>query len=607
VTVLVGFSPNRKTAFKIVAAACLAALAMAGPLRALDSTLTAPGLPQDVIDQIEGSSATLAAQDNDQTSPQEILAAALADYRTIVQVLYDAGYFSPQVSIRLDGREAANIPLINPPGQVARATITVNPGRQFRFGTARVAPVAPGMDLPPEFATGQVATTGTIRAAALGARDGWRNVGHAKASVGDQSITANHSAARVDADIRIIPGPQLRFGRLSVSGNTRMRTEAIQRIAGLPWDETYSPEMVQRVAARLRRTGVFSSVSIVEAETPNADGTLDFTANVAEQLPRRITFGAEIASNSGVTLSAAWLHRNLFGAGERFRLEGEIRNIGGDQDIDGRVAFRLDRPARLGRDNNLFYLGSIERIDRDHYDLNRAMLGVGVRRIFSDTLMAEASLEISTTRADDAFGTDRKFDLISLPFTAEWDRRDSETSATQGFYLNARLTPFAGISGSGSGLAAYADGRGYLSFGEDGRIVLAGRVQLGSVVGPSLSEISPDMLFFSGGAGTVRGQPYESLGIPVGANIAGGRSMLAATAEIRARVAQKITLVGFYDIGAIDSSSFVSGSSRRHAGAGIGIRYDLGAIGPIRLDLAKPVSGTTGDGLQFYLGIGQAF
>ena len=41
-------------------------------------------------------------------------------------------------------------------------------------------------------------------------------------------------------------------------------------------------------------------------------------------------------------------------------------------------------------------------------------------------------------------------------------------------------------------------------------------------------------------------------------------------------------------------------------GAGLGLRYAT-AIGPIRLDLAVPVGGSTGDGLQIYLGLGQAF
>jgi translocation and assembly module TamA len=151
------------------------------------------------------------------------------------------------------------------------------------------------------------------------------------------------------------------------------------------------------------------------------------------------------------------------------------------------------------------------------------------------------------------------------------------------------------------------DGRAYWSPVQSGRIVLAGRLQVGSVVGSSEPGTSPELLFFSGGAGTVRGQPYESLGVPVGANTAGGRSFLGASVELRGHVTQKISLVGFYDLGLIDAASFVSGSSPSHSGAGIGVRYDLGGLGPLRLDLAWPVSGTTGSGLQFYLGIGQAF
>ena len=42
------------------------------------------------------------------------------------------------------------------------------------------------------------------------------------------------------------------------------------------------------------------------------------------------------------------------------------------------------------------------------------------------------------------------------------------------------------------------------------------------------------------------------------------------------------------------------------AGAGLGLRYAT-SIGPIRFDVGYPVSGDTGDGVQFYLGIGQAF
>ncbi|MCC6006901.1 MAG: BamA/TamA family outer membrane protein, partial [Rhodobacteraceae bacterium] len=42
-----------------------------------------------------------------------------------------------------------------------------------------------------------------------------------------------------------------------------------------------------------------------------------------------------------------------------------------------------------------------------------------------------------------------------------------------------------------------------------------------------------------------------------------------------------------------------------HAGAGLGVRYDVG-IGPLRLDIAAPVRGGP-RGVSLYLGIGQAF
>ena len=65
-------------------------------------------------------------------------------------------------------------------------------------------------------------------------------------------------------------------------------------------------------------------------------------------------------------------------------------------------------------------------------------------------------------------------------------------------------------------------------------------------------------------------------------------------------------LVGFVDMGHVDAESQFSLDGDWQAGAGVGLRY-LTTIGPVRLDVAAPVSGDTGNGLQFYVGLGQAF
>ncbi len=137
--------------------------------------------------------------------------------------------------------------------------------------------------------------------------------------------------------------------------------------------------------------------------------------------------------------------------------------------------------------------------------------------------------------------------------------------------------------------------------------MLAGRLQWGSVIGSGLFQTHPDILFLSGGGGTVRGQPYQSLGIDLGPNSTiGGRSFLGTMLELRTNFTDTLGGVVFADAGYIGPDSFPDGSGEWHAGAGIGVRYNTG-IGPLRVDLAAPVRGDTGEGLQLYIGIGQAF
>ena len=134
------------------------------------------------------------------------------------------------------------------------------------------------------------------------------------------------------------------------------------------------------------------------------------------------------------------------------------------------------------------------------------------------------------------------------------------------------------------------------------------RAQIGGVFGPSLAATPRDYLFYSGGGGTVRGQPYESLGVDVlegGTLRTGGTRFLGVSGELRAGITDAIGIVAFYDAGFISADAYFSGGEWQ-SGAGLGLRYNT-PIGPIRLDVAAPVSGSTGDGAQIYLGIGQAF
>jgi translocation and assembly module TamA len=566
--------------------------------------LQTPGADDALRDTLVNSSVLIAARREGNTTPQDLLAASQAEYARLLGVLYENARYGGVISVLIDGREAASIPPLNAPRSIREVVVRVNPGPVYRFGTATVGPLAPGTQVPEGFRRGRPAGTGTIRNTAASAVDAWRAEGHAKAEIADQDIVARHGANRVDVRLAVDPGPRLRFGQIGVRGNKDVKTARIAKISGLREGPVFDPEEVDRAANRLRRTGSFSSVNVVEGETPTTDGRLPMTIEVVEATPRRFGVGAEYSTTEGVRLSGFWLHRNFLGGAERFRVDGAVAGLGGETGgVDYSLGIRYERPATPKADIDLFAELSFEALDEPDFTSDTTEFTLGFTRYATDHLTVGFGVGYLYSDTTDAFGRET-YQLLTIPLTAENDRRDDSLNPREGYYGDLAVTPFLGIDGTTNGTRVVFDGRAYRTSGE---LTFAGRVQVGSLFGPALSDSPPFYRFYSGGGGTVRGHGYQSLGVDVAGQTTGGRSFLGLSGEVRSGVTKNIQLVGFYDWGYIGAESFPDFSGKSHAGAGVGIRYDTG-IGPIRFDVAVPVDGRR-DGSDFYLyiGIGQAF
>lgn len=584
----------------------LIALALASPVAAFEYSFDLTGA--DFRDRVAGSTRlTLLKQENTDPPVQDIVAAAQADYRGITERLYAEGYFAGTVTIRIDGREAAGISQLDLPASVSKVSVTVNTGTPFRFGRVSVSPLAENTAIPSGFATGEPASLSVMRTAIDNAIEGWRQNGHAKAALAEQKVTANHLKAELSMRARIARGPILRFGPLSVSGTSDVRPERIREIAGLPEGGVFDPDELASATRRLRRTGTFSAAVLTEAETATLDDTLPITAEVSDRLPRGFGAGGELSSLDGIALSAFWVHRNLFGGAERLRIEGEVSGIGGQSGgEDARASIRYDRPATFSADTDFFAEAEIERRNDATLDTTSGTLSVGIRRYANINRTYDFAVGLKRASTDDAFGK-RDYSMLTLPLGALFDYRDAPLNARSGWYANVTLTPFLGLSGMEHGIASYGDLRAYYSFESARPVTLAGRFQIGSLAGPSLAQSPADMLFFSGGGGTVRGQPFQSNAINLGGGLqSGGRSFLGLSAELRVGITEDISTVLFADAGYIGAEMFPDGSGTWHSGAGVGLRYDTG-IGPLRVDVGLPLSGPGNDGFQLYIGIGQAF
>lgn len=570
-----------------------------------EARLEVTGGDDDLRDEIAGASILL-RDEGAPDLPADVIAAARAEYGRLLAVLYDQGYFAGVISIRIDGREAAQISPFAAPAAISDIAIRVEPGARFTLGTALVGPLADG-DVPADgFAPGAPASTGILREAAQSAIDGWRAAGHATAEIGGQRIIARNRDAEIDAEIEIAPGPVLRFGPLTPSGQDRMPAARLVEIAGLPTGETFDPAEIDRAGNRLRRTGVFSSVALREGAV-RPDGTIEIEADVVEAPLRRLGFGAELSSDEGVSLSAFWLHRNLTGGGERLRFDAEINGIGqGNGEPDGLLSVAFSRPATATPDTTFTADARLEYLDQDTFEELVFEFSFGITQQITDDLVGRVGLGLRFSDISDGFG-DRQATLLSLITGATWDRRDDTLDPTGGLYADLTLRPFY-ITDSGEfGGLGRLDLRGYTAFGAEDSTRLAARLQVGTVAGGNITDLPPGFLFFSGGGGTVRGQDFRSLGAEQNGQDTGGRTFIGLSGEVRQDITETIGVVAFYDAGYIAADAIWDDTGEWHSGAGLGVRYAT-PLGAIRLDVAAPVSGPDADNpIYIYIGIGQAF
>lgn len=549
-----------------------------------------------------------------------LLAKARGDYARLTGALYNLGYYGGAISILVGGREAASIPPDAALPEPVEIVVAIDPGPQFTFGALRIANRAPGPVLeedevePPEdigFVTGEVARATIVAQAEQRLVEAWRQLGYPKASIASRDVVADHPSRTLDVSITVDPGAYALVGAIGVEGTQRMDPAFIVRQTGLVQGAETDPDNLDLARERLNRLGVFRSLRIEAAEQVPSNGLLPYQIIVQEQALRRFGVGASFGTLDGLGVEGYWLHRNLFGQAERLRLDARVAGISWPietEEFDYAFGGTFTKPGILTPDTDLVASISAERSVLPLYTENSIQGRVGLEQLFTDTISGGVGVQFqhSYFEDDETFGN-RTFTTAGLYGRGVFDSRDSDLDPTEGFYVEGTLDPLYEFEYQNTIVRATLEGRTYFGFGEDDNFVLAARVRAGALAGPSLSEIPPDLLFFAGGGGSVRGYAYRSIGVDDGSgNITGGRYLLEGSLEARLRFNDQFGGVAFVDGGYVAADTFPDIGELK-LGAGVGFRYYT-ALGPLRLDLALPLNkGDDDPDYALYVGIGQSF
>jgi translocation and assembly module TamA len=558
-------------------------------------------LPDGLEKPLQQASLSVRLQDDPPATVMGLRRRADGDAPRLLEVLTSAGYYGGSVQPVVDSRES--------PAQV---TLRVKAGTLYTYGTLTVDYGSRGEEaaqagLPQGAAdlgvtTGQAAEAGPMLDAVDQLEKALEDSGYPAAAVTKKRFVVDHQTRTLSAQLTVDLGPKTTYGAVSYHGLETVDEAYLRRALPLEEGDPWNQQQVEDYRRSLLNEGLFDSVTI-KGEPLDGQGESEVRVEATESEHRTLGAGASYSTTLGASTRAYWEHRNLLGQNEDFRTTAELGMT------RSALSASLRKPHLWERNQTWISEGSLSDSRYEAYDETALTLSTGLERPLSDHWRGSLGVTFEQSEITDVTG-EKASSMLGFPLILNYDHTDSRLDPRSGVRLTFSGTPYSGYyEGPVAFVSVRGDVSAYLPLDEDKRVVLAGRVSAGSLLGASRSGIPANRRFYAGGGGSVRGYGYQMAGpLDAEGDPAGGKALLETGFEVRWKVTEEIEVVPFIEGGRAFESASISGDEKMFWGAGLGFRYHT-AIGPLRVDFAVPLDQRTNidDPWQFYVSLGQAF
>lgn len=510
--------------------------------------------------------------------------------REIAALLATEGYFSP--AIRIDRRDAP------------RWTVEVEPGPRTEVAEVRIEfegeiAAASGGDgvefLDALRARWSLPVGAPFRqsdwdGAKQGLLDAVSTRRYAVARIARSRAEIDSETARARLTVTVDSGPAFYLGELVVEGLQHLPADLVTRYSLLRKGAPYDREQLLAFQTGLQNTPHFGSVIVDIERDPTQAAAAPVRVQVTEALPKHFGVGAGYSTNTGARVEASYRDVNLLRRGWELstglRLEQRRHALYADVFLPPRGRHRDSFGALL------------EGSDLEGLKVTSQALGAARIETRGD-IETRLALRLQHEKIEPDGALAQSSNTLTANWT--WTKRavDQLLDPTRGYVLEFQVG-----GGTAIALAEQDFVRLYSRFVRywpvRGSDVFILRAEGGVTLADSREGIPQDFLFRAGGAQSVRGYDYQSLGVREGEATVGGRYLGTLSAEYVHWFRPQWGAAFFVDAGdAADSRTDFD----VHAGYGIGARWRSPA-GPLAIDLAW---GQRERRLRLHFGVAIAF
>lgn len=487
--------------------------------------------------------------------------------KEIAEILATEGYFKPSV----EGRETpGGFAIVVEPGpRTTIAEVELHFGGVVAGAAERLDALRAAWALP----VGQPFRQADWDAAKQQLLDGLSLRDYAAAAITASEALIDPETASARLRVEIDSGPAFRFGALEVTGLSDYDRGLLARYQPPEPGEPYSQDRLLRYQTALQNTPYFASVVVdIDRATPTPEAA-PVQVLVTEAKPRRVGFGVGVSSNTGYRFETSYRDAHFldraYSLVSGVRVEQRRQLAYADVFLPPTLSGYLDSVGALVEHTHIAGL----QTRRQSFGVVRTIPRGNIENRFAINYQREM------LAPDDSLGTRRN----ALTANWAWTGRfvDNILDPRDGQVLNLQL--------GGASQAVLSDrnfvrvyGRYQLFLPVMRRDVVILRAEGGMTIAESRDGVPQDFLFRTGGAQTVRGYAYQSLGVQEGSATLGGRYLLTLSAEYTHWLDSTWGVAVFADAGQAGDDRDVF---KLAPGYGIGARWKSPA-GPLAVDLA---------------------
>ncbi len=417
-----------------------------------------------------------------------------------------------------------------------------------------------------------------------------RSQGYLDAAFTTHQIRIFREQNEAEVELVLDCGARYQFGP-TISEQTIITETLLARYQSYEQGDNFSRRKLFDLQRDLYRTGFFKNV-VIESKTDNPE---EFEIPVSIRIEpldnyNRYSFGIGYATDTGAHALFEWENKLLNQYGHR----ADIAALFGELEKHFLVDYMI--PTGDPRFNSIVLTGLIDQ--QKWEDTTTKLYSFSTAYEYTTPEFHYAySLELRDE--DYRVGDTKGSSLLLMPHVlVSWAIADDVVNTTNGLRASVFLTGGSDdIVSDATFLKLRGDGKLILSPFEKWRLI--GRGSIGGILVDSVESIPPSLRFYGGGASSVRGYRYKSLGPEdTSGTVIGGTFLLTGSVEAEREIAEFWRAFMFYDVG--NAMDDISVDLAHGIGAGVGLALPFGQV---RLEFAYPLS-DDGSSQYIYLTVG---